>query len=244
MVAQRYRGSLLGGLWLLVTPLALVAAYTFVFHAVFQARWGGAEEHAAEFGIMLFAGMLIFWLFAECAGKASTLILEQANYVKKVVFPLEILPWPVLLTALWQLLMGSLVLLAVQAAVKGFLPLTALLFPLVILPFLPLLLGMLWGLAAIGVYVRDLPHLVNLALTLLMLLTPIFYPVERVPESIKFWVYLNPLTFMVEQARAVLVLGQMPDWQGLGIYTLAALVVCGVGHALFARLRRDFADVL
>lgn len=244
LVAQRYRGSMLGGLWLLLTPLALVAAYTFVFHSVFQARWGNENENAADFGIVLFAGMLLFWMFAECAGKAPTLIIEQANYVKKVVFPLEVLPYPVLFTALWQMITGTLVLLAVQFAVKGVLPLTALLLPLVILPFLPMLLGMIWLLAAVGVYVRDLPHLVNLVITLLMLLTPIFYSVDKVSETIRFWVYLNPLTFMVEQVRDVLVWGEMPDWNGLGIYSLASLVVCWLGYTVFQRLRRDFADVL
>lgn len=247
-VLARYRGSLLGLLWSFATPLLMLAVYTFVFSVVFQARWGGAAAPEGggrlEFAILLFAGLIVFNLFAECINKAPGLVLGHASYVKRVVFPLHVLPWVSLGSALFHALISLLVLLLAML-VDGRVPgLMALWLPLVLLPFGLMILGLSWLLAALGVYLRDIGQVVGLMLTALMFLSPIFYPASALPESVRAWLALNPLSLIIEQLRRVLVWNQAPDWLGLGVYTLVALLVAWLGLAFFEKVRRGFADVL
>lgn len=251
-VLLRYRGSLFGLLWSFVTPLLMLAVYTFVFTVVFKARWGGAgtaEELAGsggrlEFAVLLFAGLIAFNLFAECIAKAPGLILAHTSYVKRVVFPLHILPWVSLGSALFHALISLLVLLLAML-VDGQRPgLMALWLPLVLLPFGLLVMGLSWFLAALGVYLRDIGQVVGLLLTALMFLSPIFYPLTALPESVRGWLFLNPLSFIIEQLRRVLVWDQAPQWPGLALYAGLALLVAWLGLAFFEKTRRGFADVL
>ncbi len=248
-IAQRYRGSALGLLWSFVTPLLMLAVYTFVFSVVFEARWpsrtGAAIPPATgEFALILFCGLMLHAFFADCLSRSPAIILHNVNFVKKVVFPLEILPVMVLGSAGFHFCMSLCVLLGATLVLTGALPATAGLLPLVLAPFFLLTLGLCWGLAAIGVYLRDISQLIGLLVMMLMFLSPIFYPPEALPEAWRPWLVLNPLTLPIDQARSVLLWGKFPDLQALGIYAGIATATCLLGFAWFQKTRKGFADVL
>lgn len=243
-VAGRYRGSALGLLWSLFTPLLMLAVYTFVFGVVFQARWGQTPLDKGELAATLFTGLIIHGFFAECVNKAPSLIISHANYVKKVRFPLEILPWVSLGSALFHLGTSLLILLLFQVLMGHPLHWTLLLLPLVITPLALLVLGAAWFLAAIGVYLRDVGQAIGLFSTAMLFLSPIFYPLSAVPEPIRPWLLLNPLTFIIEQARLLVIVGGLPDWRGLALYTTFALLAAWLGFRFFNKARRGFADVI
>lgn len=243
-VVGRYRGSVMGLFWSLFNPLLMLAVYTFVFSVVFKARWGGGSGSKTEFALVLFSGLMIFNLFAECVNRAPTLVLSNANYVKKVVFPLEILPLVVLGSALFHLAVSFVVWLAFYLCFFGLPPVTILLLPLVLIPYVLIILGVCWVLASLSVYLRDVAQVVGVFTTIMMFMSPIFYPVDALPEEFRAVLLLNPLTFIVEQARAVMIWNHGINWTQWGAYTLASLVVAWAGFAWFQKTRRGFADVL
>lgn len=244
-VTGRYKGSVLGLGWSFFNPVLMLAVYTFVFSVVFNARWGlGGEESKTQFAVVLFVGMIVHGLFAEVLNRAPGQILANVNYVKKVVFPLEILPVVSMGAALFHSLVSLGVFLIAFVLFNGYLHWTAALIPLVMLPLVILTLGLAWMLASLGVFLRDVGQTIGLVTTVLMFLAPIFYPVTALPEEYRPWIMANPLTFIIEQAREVLVWGHLPDWFGLGVYTLAATVVAWLGYAWFQKTRKGFADVL
>lgn len=244
-VLGRYRGSLLGLTWSFLTPLLMLAVYSFVFVGVFRASWPGTPKGSGvEFALQVFAGLLVFNLFAEVTNRAPNLIVEQPNLVKKVVFPIELLPWVTVLSGLFHLLISAATLLVVLLIARGGLPVTAVALPLVLLPFLPMLLGLGWFLSAIGVFVRDVSPVMNLIVSLIMFLSPVFYSVASLEPEVRFWMNLNPLTLIIEQVRAVLLMGQWPQWGSLGLYGLVACAFAVVGGTFFHLTRRGFADVL
>lgn len=243
-VIGRYRGSIMGLLWSFFNPVLMLAVYTFIFSVVFQARWGEATASKADFAIVLFVGLIVHGLFAECVNRAPSVILSNVNYVKKVVFPLEVLPWITLGSALFHVMVSVLVLLVFVLFTQLQLSWTALLFPLVLLPLVLLTMGLSWFLASLGVFIRDVGQMIGMVTTVMLFLSPIFYPVSAVPESYRIWLHLNPLTFIVEQARAVLLWGNTPDWGGLGLYTLVAAAIAYGGLMWFQMTRRGFADVI
>lgn len=243
-VISRYRGSLMGLAWSFFNPLLMLAVYTFVFSVVFNARWGLENAHKGDFAIILFVGILVHGIFAECVNRAPTLIIGNASYVKHVVFPLETLPWVAMGAALFHAMVSLVVLLLAQLLMRGVLPLSVLYFPLVLLPLMLFTMGLAWMLSALGVFVRDIGQMTGILTTILLFLAPVFYPVTALPEGIRKWIYLNPLTFIIEQAREVLIWGKAPDFIGLGKYTLFALVVAWLGYVCFQKMRRGFADVI
>jgi len=244
-VVGRYRGSIIGLAWSFVTPIMMLAVYTFVFSVVFNARWGtGNDESRADFAIVLFVGMIVYGLFAEMVNRAPSLILSNANYVKKVVFPLEILPVVGMGAAVFHALVSVLVLVLAIAVTKGTVAWTALLLPIVILPLLIGTLGLVWCLAALGVYLRDVGQTVGIFTTAAMFLSPVFYPVSALPENFQIMLLINPLTLIIEQSRAVVIFGQWPHWQALGLYALISVLVAWAGFWWFQKTRKGFADVL
>jgi len=243
-VVGRYRGSVLGLLWSFFNPVFMLAVYTFVFSVVFKARWSVANESRSEFALVLFIGLIFFSLFAECLNRAPGLILGNVNYVKKVVFPLEILPWVVFGSALFHTLVSLIVWLLFSLLVIGLPPVKILLLPLVFFPLVLLIMGFSWLLASLGVFLRDISQIIVILTTMLMFLTPIFYPVTAIPEDYRWYIYVNPLTLIVEQARALLYFHQPLNWQGLGLLTLIGLVIAWGGFACFQKTRKGFADVL
>ncbi|MFZ5621205.1 MAG: ABC transporter permease [Pseudomonadota bacterium] len=244
-VVGRYRGSVMGMAWSFFNPVLMLAVYTFVFSVVFQTRWGVAGEASkTSFAILLFVGMIVHGLFAECANRAPSLILGNVNYVKKVVFPLEILPWVAMGSALFHAAISLLVLLVAQLVFHQSLPWTVVLFPLVLLPLLLATMGTAWFLAAIGVYLRDVSQTIGIITTVLLFLSPIFYPISALPEQYRIWLHLNPLTFIIEEGRKTLVFGQMPDWSGWGVYMVVSVAIAWMGFWWFQKTRKGFADVL
>lgn len=243
-VLARYRGSLLGFGWSFLTPLLMLAVYTFVFRVVFKARWTGGAESDFEFALQVYAGLIVFTLFAEVVNRAPRLVLEQPNLVQKVMFPLEVLPWVAVLAGLFHLALNLAALLAAAAIARGGLPLSVLALPLVLAPFVPLLLGLGWFLASFGVFVRDVGQVTTLGVSLLMFLSPVFYPVSSLPESWRPWLAANPLTPVIEQLRHVVLDGLWPDWPQLALHLAIASVVAWAGARWFAATRKGFADVI
>lgn len=244
-VTGRYKGSVIGLAWSFFNPVFMLTVYTFVFSVVFKARWGlGGDESKTQFAVVLFAGLIVHGFFSEVLNRAPSLIIGNVNYVKKVVFPLEILPIVSIGAALFHSLVSLVVLLIAFVIFNGYLHWTIILAPLVALPFVILTLGLAWLLASLGVFLRDVSQSIGLVLTVMMFLAPVFYPITALPERFRPWLMVNPLTFIIEQAREVLIWGHMPNWLGLAIYTMAALLVAWMGYAWFQKTRKGFADVL
>ncbi|WP_246195911.1 ABC transporter permease [Pseudomonas piscis] len=243
-IAGRYRGSTAGLLWSFFNPLLMLLVYTFVFSMVFKVRWEGSNDSTSQFALLVFTGLLVFNLFSDCIGRAPRLVLNHGNYVKKLLFPLDILPLVLLGTALFHLLMGMVVWLGFYLLVFGLPPPTALLLPLVLLPLVLLALGLSWFLAALGVYLRDIDQVIGVLMSALLMLSAVFYPVTALPTAFQPWFYLNPLALVIESSREVLIWGVVPSiglWLG---EMLAACVVAVLGWAWFQKTRQGFADVL
>ena len=244
-VQTRYRQSWLGTLWAVLTPLMMLGVYMLVFRHVFQLRWRPTgPESDLLFALHLFAGLAVFNFFAECVGRAPRLILDQPHLVKKVVFPLHILPWASVAAALVLLGIALVLLLVFGSWERGGPPLSALALPLVWLPLLPLTVGLGWLLSALGTYVRDVGQVIGMLLGLLMFLSPIFFPVEALPEGVRRFAYLNPLALPITQTRQVLLDGRWPDWGALGLQLLACLALAWLGARFFDAARKGFADVV
>lgn len=244
-VVGRYRGSMMGLAWSFFNPILLLVVYTFVFSVVFKARWGiNAGESKTDFAIVLFVGMIVHGLFSECVNRAPGLILSNANFVKKVVFPLEVLPWIAMGSALFHAGVSLIVLLVAQLIVSQDLPWTCLLLPLIVAPLVFVTMGFAWFLAATGVFVRDIAQTTGIVTTAMMFLSPVFYPIASLPKEYQSLLQLNPLTFIIEEARQVLIWGRLPDWIGLGLYCIFSLVFAWMGFWWFQKTRKGFADVL
>lgn len=244
-VVGRYRGSMMGLVWSFLNPIFMLTIYTFVFSVVFQAKWGQSQGGGkAEFAIILFAGLIVFNIFAEIVNRAPSLILANANYVKKVVFPLEILPLVAIGATLFHALVSVLVLLVFCFAVHMTIPWTVVFLPVVLFPLLLLTLGGTWFLASLGVYLRDVSQTMGLLTTALLFTSPIFFPISALPESLRPFLLLNPLAFIIEQARGVLIWGNLPDWTGLAIYLAGSALIAWGGLFWFQKTRKGFADVI
>lgn len=246
-VEMRYRGSMLGLVWSFVHPLMMLCVYTFVFSVVFKARWGvevtGGSGKGA-FAVIMFCGMAMFNLFSESINSSSLCVVGNPNFVKKVIFPLEILPFAQVCTTFF-LGMAWFVLLFFGAwIILGSLSWTMLLLPVILLPLLVFTLGVTYFVASFGVYVRDTPYMIGVILQVLFFATPIFYPINAVPERFRIWLELNPLTVFIDQARSVFLYGQLPNWKFLGCAALVSIVVLQLGFFFFQRTKKGFADVL
>jgi lipopolysaccharide transport system permease protein len=245
-IANRYRGSVLEFVWAFLNPLLMLAVYTFVFSVVFKARWGevGVEESQVDFAIVLFAGLLTFNLFADILNRAPYLVLSNANYVKKVIFPLELLPLVSIGTVLFHSSLSLLALLVVQLLTKGYIPWTAFYIPFVILPVLLAGLGVSWLLSALTVYIRDIPQITGLVTTILLFVSSVFFPISALPEKYQLIISLNPLALIVSESRKVLAFGQPPDWKIFILTLLIGALIALIGYWWFQKARKGFADVL
>jgi lipopolysaccharide transport system permease protein len=243
-IVGRYRGSIMGMLWSLFNPIVMLVIYTFVFSVVFKARWSIDSSSKTEFALMLFAGLIVFNLFAECINRAPSLIVGNVNYVKKVVFPLEILPWVTLGAALFHFLVSLSVWLIAYLILFGKLQYTALFLPIFLAPLMIFVVGLIWFLASMGVYLRDVSQIIGVCTSVLMFLSPIFYPITALPEQYRHLLFFNPLTPAIEDTRALLFRGELPNLVHLGIYYIAAALVFWLGFAWFQKTRKGFADVL
>lgn len=243
-IMSRYSGSFGGVFWAGVNPLLMLLVYTFVFSYIFKARWPGGSDSKTEFALILFSGLAVFNLFSECVSRSPALILSNINYVKKVVFPLEILPVVTILTALFHFLISFSILLVAYHFVFGLLSPTILIFPVLLLPVFCFGLGISWFLSSVGVYFRDISQFVVLFITVLMFLSPIFYSIEALPEKYRILLSLNPLTPTIEYTRNLLFLGKLPALFALLIQIFLSFLFLWLGYAWFQKTRKGFADVL
>lgn len=243
-ISARYRGSWFGLLWPFLQPLLLIGIFTLVFTHVMPLRWVAEPGATLSFPLFLYSGFVVFSLFSETMASAPGLLLNQANLVKKVVFPLEVLAMASVTTAMAFFLMNFAVFIAVVSIWGPGVAPTWPYVPLLILPLYLFLIGTSWFLAALTVYVRDLVHVIGLVVSAVMFMTPVFYPLRSVSEQMQAMLLLNPLTVVIEGIRSVVIEGTVPDWQGLALLWAVALLVMQAGWWWFRRLREGFADVL
>lgn len=243
-IDERYKGSVAGMLWGFLIPIIMVLVYYFVFSVVFEARWGGERETDVNFALHLFSGLLIHTLLAEMLTQGPSLILRNQSYVKKILFPLEILPLVCLLASLSNMSIGLCILLLGLAIDLGGLSWTIVLLPVVLVPFLTLLLALGFFLSALGVFLRDINQLTGVLVTVLLFLSPIFFSPEALPEQYRVFIYLNPISLIVEEARAVVIWGLLPNFWSLAIYMAISAFLLKLAYMFFCWSRRAFADVM
>ena len=244
-IVGRYKGSVFGVLWSFLTPLLMVLVFTFVFGEIFQARWAGSPNSGGmDFASALFTGLLAYQFLSECLSRAPHLVVANANYVKKVVFPLEILPVVSVIAAVFHLLVAYAILIGLILASHWTLGPSALLAPLVLLPYIALTLGLTWAISAIGVYLRDIGQIIQPALTALLFLSPVFYPLSSVPTALQPVYLANPVTYVSETLRGVLLHQTLPDPLAWLVFTGISLLVAWLGLSLFQATRKGFADVI
>lgn len=247
-VVGRYKGSVLGLGWSFAYPFLMLSVYTFVFSIAFKARWGVDDAAAGQtrsmFAIVLFVGMIVHGLFAEILNRSAESISNNVNFVKKVVFPIEILPVVISGAAVFHAGVSFAVWLLAYVALVGMPSWHAVFFPLIVTPLVFLALGTAWMLASLGVYLRDVGQTISIVTTVLLFLAPVFYPVEALPVDIQPLIMMNPLTFVIEQSRGVLICSKWPDFLGLLQYFVFSLVILWAGFACFQKARKGFADVL
>lgn len=242
---SRYKGSFLGVFWSFITPLMMLAVYAFVFSVIFKSKWNAqTDQSRVDFALTLFCGLTVFNIFAEAVNRAPTLILGYPSYVKKVVFPLEILPVAALATSLLNASISLLILLPAQFIFNHTISKTIVFFPLILVPMCALVLGVTWFLASLGVFIRDIGQPVGVLVTILLFVSGVFFPPSAVPRSFGFLIKLNPLAGMLEESRATLMWGLFPHWEWLLSACVGAIAVMMLGYAWFMRTKKAFADVI
>ena len=244
-IKKKYQGTFLGLAWSFISPLLMLSVYTFVFAVVFKSRWGTTgDESRIDFAITLFAGLIVFGIFSESLNQSPGLIISNANYVKRVIFPLEILSIISVASVLFNAAMSVFVLLLMQLIFKGSLPFTIIFFPLVVLPIILLGLGASWFFSALGVYLRDIGQLLGFLTTILFFTSAIFFPISALPEQYQPILKLSPLVLVIEQSRSVLVYGNAPDWVASFILLIISSLTAWIGYWWFQKTRKGFADVI
>ena len=240
----RYKGSIMGVVWSLFNPLLMLAIYATVFSVAFNARWGTGEESKVAFALVLFSGMIVHSFFAECLNRAPSLIVSHPNYVKKVVFPLDLLPCMALCSALLHFFVsfGVLLLFCVVAGVS--IHSGVVLVPAILLPLVLLTLGLSWMLASLGVYLRDLSQVIAMISSIALFMAPVFYPIENLPEAYRRYIYWNPITLPIIQLRDAMLWNKPLEWSGWLISLFIGTAVCFIGYWWFQKSRRGFADVI
>jgi lipopolysaccharide transport system permease protein len=244
-VLGRYKGSVFGLVWSLFNPILMLTIYTFVFAVIFKARWAGTlGDSKLEFALILFVGIAVYTILADSINQSPSLIINNSNYVKRVVFPLEILPLVALGSALFHLIVSLGVWCIFYLLFFGVPTNYALLFPILIAPLILIILGFSWMLSALGVYMRDVSQFINALVTVLLFLSPVFYPLSSLPEKFQIYLQLNPLTIPCEIIRNSLIWGAAPNWESFGIYFAISIAIAYMGFALFQKTRKGFADVI
>jgi lipopolysaccharide transport system permease protein len=239
----RYRGASLGVVWSILTPFLMLGVYSLAFGEILRARWPGVES-SADFALILFVGLILHGFLAECLTRAPTLVTANSNYVKRIIFPLEVLPWPMVLSGLFHVSMNFGVLALATYLLKGSVPWTFVLVIPVLIPLVLIALGCGWLLGALGVYLRDISQVTGPVATALLFLSSAIVPVQALPERFQWVFRLNPLTPVIDQAREATLFGQVPDGAALLLHTLPALAWALASYAVFRRLRYGFSDVL
>jgi lipopolysaccharide transport system permease protein len=243
-IAVRYKESVIGLFWSFINPILMLSVYSFVFSDVFKAKWSNESGEKSEYAVITFCGLIIFNFFAECLSRAPFLVIGNVNYVKKVVFPLELLSIVSACTALYHLLISLIVWVVFHSIFIGYPPATIAYVPLLLIPLLLMTIGLSWVVASAAVYLRDLSHLIGSFLGVLIFLTPIFYPISAVPESYKILIKLNVLAHLIEQMRSVMYYGNNINWSIWVVLMFVSTIIFLFGSWFFIKTKSGFSDVL
>lgn len=244
-VLERHHGAALGVAWNIINPLLSLAVFTFVFSAVLGVEWAAdVNTTGMPFALILFTGQTIFHIFAECTNRAPALITSRRNFVRKVVFPLEVLSVAQVASTLVHLTVGVVLIILAGLIFRGTVSTTLWLFPVVLVPLYALCLGVSWLLSALGVFLHDVRQMTGVATTLLMFCSGVFYPIDRVPEHLRFLIEYNPLFILIDSARCTLLWSRQPDWPALAVVTVLSLAFAQFGYAFFTKSKRGMADVI
>lgn len=244
-ILLRYKGTYLGWVWSVISPLIVLAVYTFVFGFIMKARFSNVTEGGrVEYALTLFCGIIVFNIFSGCISRAPQLITSKPNYVKKVVFPLAILPVTTLISNLVHSGIGFLILISSAVLVTGQISSTIYLFPLVLIPLCAFTLGLGWFLSALGVFVRDMGNLINILLQLLFFMSAVIYPITAIPGKFHTIIRSNPMITIIENARRTLIWGESIEWLWWCAVSIFSLIVMQLGFLWFMKSKRSFADLL
>jgi len=244
-IKKKYKDSVVGAAWGFFVPLIMLGIYTVIFSTIFNAKWGGVQVHSkADYAVLLFIGLIIYTIFAEAVTRAPTVILSNPNFVKKVVFPLEVLPGVIVLSSLYNGAIAGIALLVFLFFSSFGLHWQIIALPIILVPFLALTLGVSYLFASLGVFFRDVDQLAALLTRVLQYLTPVLYPSVIFPDAVGHWMRLSPLSIFVEQARALVVFGEWPDWPHYAWASAWSFGFLAFGWWWFQRTRRGFADVI
>ncbi len=242
----RYKGSFLGIFWTAVNPLLMLSVYTLVFSQIFRAKWGGSSggDSPITFALNLFAGLIVFNIFSECASKSPTLITSNPNFVKKVIFPIHTLGGMVTGSALIHGAMSATILMIAKLIIDGNVSNTMIAIPVVWLPLIFGCLGLSWILSWIGAVIKDTPQVVNAGVSMMMFLSPIFYPSSILPDKLQWLAKINPLATVIEDTRSVFISGVMPSASKLIIEILISLLWCQLCFNILRKSQKSLADIL
>ena len=246
-IASKHKGSKLGQLWSVINPIIMLMVYTIVFSAVFKARWSteiNSESSTLIYGMNLFCGLTVYNIFSEVAGRATTLVTSNPNYVKKIKFPLHSLGEMATYSALYQGASNTLILLVMVLIVNNSIPVTIILLPIIWGPLVLNCLGISWILSTIGVYAKDITQVVNAGLSALMFMTPIFYPIESLPNKLQWIATINPIATTIANTRQIALAGEVPDFLGLLVEYIGAVLWCEITYRILITKQREFADLL
>lgn len=243
-VIGRYKGSYLGVLWSIVTPLLMLLVYTFVFGTIFHSKWNVNGGNKVTFALVMFSGITTFNIFAEVVTRASTIIIDNANYVKRVVYPLQLLPIIILGSSLVNASIGFVILIVGIFSLSGAVSWTVVLIPVVLIPLVLVSLGMGWLLASLGVFIRDIGQFIGISVQALIFLTPVFFPMSAVPRNLRIIYQMNPLSYVVDNVQRVAVWGHLPNWTSLVYGVCYSSVIAFIGYLWFQKTRGEFADAL
>lgn len=242
-VSAKYKGSHIGKLWLLIQQFFLVATYTLVFGTIFKSKWGDQIQGGAELAVMIYSGLIIFNLISEILNRSTTILQSNVNYIKKIVFPIEVLPASIVISSLYNFCIGILIAMALSSFLWSGPSLAYLFIPLAVIPILLMSLGFSYLLSATSLYIRDVEQVTQFLTSLLLFLTPIFYPIEAIPEQYRQYMKLNPISYAVETTRAILVYGTTPSVYQYVVQIIMGCLILWIGMRSFERLKRGFGDV-
>jgi lipopolysaccharide transport system permease protein len=243
-ISARYRGSVLGTSWAVLNPLIMLGIYTFIFSVIFQSKWGIDSSSRPEFALFLFSGLILYSVFAECVNEAPSVLLENRLYIRQLVFPTELLAWVSVLATLFNLLINWVILILFYSLIVGVPTPTILYLPLIAFPVVLITLGSVWIISSVGLYLRDIGHIVGLLTTALLFLSPIFYPAAAVPERFQSYYALNPFVHILEMSKGALFYGQHPHWIQLGASLAGSWIFAWLGYIWFMKTKRGFPDVV
>lgn len=243
-ILKRYRGSILGLTWSILTPLVLLAIYTAVFSSVLKMQWSPGRSGFGDFALMLFCGLVPFNFLNEALSGSVMSIAGSPNYVRRIAFPVEVLPCVQVGSAAVHAAISTVILLFGILLLMGEYHWTIIVLPLVWLPYLVFTVALCLLAAGVGVFVRDIGHLVGLVMSVLFFLSPIFYPVTAVPESVQWFFSLNPIAQIAAGVRNACVEGRLPDWSSWSLHLLAGAALLLASAGWFQSVRKRFSDVL